>query len=390
MRLEEIELRLVDLSLRDPVGTSDGVHGPRPVVLLRVVADGVEGWGECGALATGTSVDPSADVAYEALSDGGVTRLLEAVAARDGELPPWAMVRLLFGAGVTANMVGATIEMALLDAELRSTGRSLCDQLAQPPGPVAVGGMVGIPGDRSIGSLVARAADVVATGVDRLRVKIAPGWDLEPLTALRAQFADLALLADANAAYRLGADGPTDARGLRVLDGLGLTCIEQPLPAADLAGHAELRSTLETPIGLDESLSSPERVRDALRYGACQVACLKPARLGGVVATRAALAHCVAAGVPAFVGGFFETGLARSANASLATLEGFSLAGDLSNPADYLDLDPFGFPEVRHGRVVPPPGPGLSPPPDTAALDARSITVRRFAPGRGGGAAGAA
>ncbi len=127
-----------------------------------------------------------------------------------------------------------------------------------------------------------------------------------------------------------------------------------------------------------------------MRYGACQVACLKPARLGGLVAARAALAHCVAAGVPAFVGGFFETGLARSANASLATLPGFSLAGDLSSPADYLDFDPFGFPEVGHGRVLPPVGPGLSSLPETPALDARSITVRRFAPGRGGGPAGPA
>ena len=169
-------------------------------------------------------------------------------------------------------------------------------------------------------------------------------------------------------------------------------CIEQPLPPADLVAHAQLAARLPVPICLDESLSSPRRVRDALRNGSCAMACLKPARLGGVRATRAAHAACAAAGVPVFVGGFFEAGLGRASNLALAarlSQDATGLVSDLGDPADYLAVDPCGYPPVRRrlgpgarrpGRREPPrrPGPGAgskrgvagSPPP---TLDAPCI-----------------
>jgi O-succinylbenzoate synthase len=126
---------------------------------------------------------------------------------------------------------------------------------------------------------------------------------------------------------------------------------------------------LATPICLDESLSTTRRVQDALRYGACAVACLKPSRLGGVFATQVAQAACATAGVPAFVGGFFECGLGRTVNASLAALPGFSLPGDLSAPGSYLVEDPFDYPAPLDGRVALHRGPGVAPPPDPDRLE---------------------
>ena len=91
------------------------------------------------------------------------------------------------------------------------------------------------------------------------------------------------------------------------------------------------------------------------------MACLKPARLGGVRATRAAHAACAAAGVPAFVGGFFEAGLGRASNLALAarlSQDATGLVSDLGDPADYLAVDPCGYPPVVDGWVRVPDEPG--------------------------------
>ena len=157
---------------------------------------------------------------------------------------------------------------------------------------------------------------------------------------------------------------------------MGLACLEQPLPPADLAALAVVAQRLETPVALDESLSSNRRVAHALRYGACEVACLKPARLGGLAAVRRAVEQCAAADVPAFVGGFFESGLGRSSNVAAASLAGFTLAGDLSSPSAYLVENPFAFPVVTAGQIRVPDGPGIGSRPDLGLLSRRTLAVR--------------
>ena len=397
MRLRLVELYRVDLAFCSPVTTAAGAHTRRPVAFVRVVAHEAEGWGECAALAEGTSVDPAFDAVLGALEESGVGRLLAAVAARDGELPPASQVPALFGSGPVARFVAATLEMAVLDAELHASGEPLWARLgveeAVATAGVPVGHLVGIPEDRSVDALVARVDVLVrSASTARVRVKIEPGWDTEPLRALRDAFPSLALQADANGSYRWevagagggrdggGRDGGLDdARRLAELDGLGLSCIEQPLPPADLAALAQLAARLDTPVALDESLTSLGRVRDALRYGACGVACLKPARLGGLLRAKTAVNACRESGAGAFVGGFFESGFARAANAALAGLAGFTLPGDLSDPAEYL-ADPERvavYPGLDGALVRPFGGPGVAPPPSPARADlVRSWSLR--------------
>ena len=365
-----------------PVGTSAGTHQRRPVILVRLAGSAgpdwaSEGWGEAGALADGTAVDPPVEAVWQALVAHG-DRLLVAAAARHGHLPEPSVVARILGDDPAHRMAGAALEMAALDLGLRRSGHSLTRWIGGAGGSVEAGAVVGIPGGRRPGAVVEAVAGAVAAGFSRVRIKIAPGFDRGPLAAVRAAFPDLHLQADANGAYRLDdPGGPADADRLADLDPLHLVCLEQPLPPPDLAAHAQLAGRLATPIALDESLTSPRRVADALRYGACAVACLKPARLGGLVAARRALALCVEAGVPAFVGGFFETGLGRSANAALASVAGFTLPGDLSDPSSYLVDDPFGYPPVVAGRVELPDGPGITPRPDRRVLARRTVEIRR-------------
>jgi O-succinylbenzoate synthase len=122
-------------------------------------------------------------------------------------------------------------------------------------------------------------------------------------------------------------------------------------------------------------------VRDALRYGSCAVACLKPARLGGLRAARAAHAACAAAGVPVFIGGFFEAGLGRASNLALAARLSMDAAGfvcDLDEPADYLETDPCGYPPVLDGWVRVPDEPGVGHAPDQGILDRLEARRRWF------------
>jgi|SRR5579883_69589 len=380
VRLEGLELRLLELGFRRPVRTAAGTHRARPVVVVRVRAEGVDGWGEGGAMADGAGVDPPVGELWEELCTTGVARLFQAARARGGALPGASQVPRLFGGRPVQRMAAAALEMAVLDAELRSEGRPALSRVGGPPADgerarVPAGAAVGIPVDRRAATLLQTVDDLVGQGFCRLRIKIEPGWDVVPVEAVRRCHPGLVVQADANGSYRLGAVGPESAARLAALDAFGLACVEQPLPATDLPGHAELAGLLATPVCLDESLGSPRQVEDAIRYGACEVACLKPSRLGGLSAARRAHDTCRSAGVAAFVGGLFESGLGRAANAALATLPGFTLPGDLSPPSGYLVEDPFWYPTLEGGAVALGDGPGIGALPDPEVLE--RVTARR-------------
>jgi O-succinylbenzoate synthase len=382
MRLTGVELVRLDVPFRLPIGTAVGVHRVRSLLFVRVVAEEAEGWGECAALSEGTTVDPSVDDVERAAVERGVPRLVEATAARGGQLPLEVEVAQLFGSSPVDRQLGAVFEMAVADAELRLAGRSLAQSLGVAPGfeALPVGAAVGIPPGHDLGLLREQAARAVAQGAARLRIKIEPGWDDEPVAALREAHPDLVLQVDANGSYGMG-----DAEHVGELARFDVLCLEQPLPPADLVAQAEFARRIPVPVCLDESLSSPRRVLDALRNQACRVACLKPGRLGGLRATRQAHAACTEAGVPVFVGGFFEAGLGRSSNLALAARlaeDAVGLVGDLSHPADYLEEDPCGYTEVVNGWVRVPERPGVGPGPMEGVLGrlGRHDAPRRWFP----------
>ena len=134
----------------------------------------------------------------------------------------------------------------------------------------------------SIGELLDAVGAYLEQGYRRVKLKIQPGWDVEPVRAVRERFGDdLALQVDANTAYTLA-----DARHLARLDPFDLLLIEQPLPEDDLAGHAALARQLRTPICLDESITSARAAADAIGRGACSVVNIKAGRVGGYLEAR--------------------------------------------------------------------------------------------------------
>ena len=217
-----------------------------------------------------------------------------------------------------------------------------------------------------ISALLDAVGGYIAEGYVRIKLKIEPGWDVDPVRAVRERFGDEVLLqVDANTAYTLA-----DARHLARLDPFDLLLIEQPLEEEDVLGHADLARQIQTPVCLDESIVSAQSAAAAIRLGACQIVNIKPGRVGGYLEARRIHDVCVAHGVPVWCGGMLETGLGRAANVALAALPGFTLPGDTSASGRYYRTDvtePF---VLDDGHLTVPTGPGLGVAPLQDELDA--------------------
>ncbi len=368
MRLDAVELRLVRLPFVRPFRTSNGTEHAREAVLVRVETAGGEGWGECGAAAEPRYSPEFNESAWTVVREWLAPALLAAPELGGAEVAP------LLAAWSGHRMAKAALELAVLDAALHAEGVSLAAYLGGVRTSVVAGVAVGITS--SVAELVEVVGGYVAEGYPRVKLKIEPGWDLEPVRAVRQAFGpDLLLQVDGNGAYR-----EDDADHLRKLDEFGLLMIEQPLGEEDLVGHASLAARLSTPICLDESVRSADGARAALALGACSVVNVKAGRVGGYLEARRVHDLCLAQDVPVWCGGMLETGIGRAANLALASLPGFTLPADLSATDRYFREDVTRRFELEAGSIAVPSGPGLGVEVVPEALDA--VTVRREVIGR--------
>ncbi len=367
MKLRRVELRRVRMPLVAPFRTSFGTETERDVLLVRVRADAGDGWGECVAGAEPLYSSEYVDGAQDVIGRHLLPRLFALPDARAHLVgPALAAVR-------GHPMAKAALEMAVLDAELRVAGVPLGAHLGAVRDAVDCGVSVGIMG--SVAELLDAVAGYVAAGYRRVKLKIEPGWDLEPVRAVRERFgSDLALQVDANAAYTLA-----DARRLAGLDAFDLLLLEQPLAEDAVRAHAALARMVRTPICLDESITSARAAADAIALGACAVVNVKAGRVGGYLEARRVHDVCAAHGVPVWCGGMLETGLGRAANVALAALPNFTLPGDTSASDRYYHADltpPF---VLEDGRLRVPAGPGLGVDPVPERLRELTTSVRELA-----------
>lgn len=351
MKLKGFELRRIGMPLVAPFRTSFGVEHDRDVLLVRAVTEDAEGWGECVAMS-----DPLYSEEYvDGVTDVLKRFLIPALAAAD-RVDAGRVGHILRGFK-GHRMAKAALEAAVLDAELRAEDRSFARELGACRDRVPCGVSVGIMD--SIPQLLDAVAGYLDTGYVRIKLKIEPGWDVEPVRAVRERFGDEVLLqVDANTAYTLA-----DAGQLARLDPFDLLLIEQPLDEQDVLGHAELAKLVRTPICLDESITSAATAAAAIRLGACRIINIKPGRVGGYLEARRIHDVCRAHGIAVWCGGMLETGIGRAANVALAALPGFTLPGDTSASDRYFQTDltePFVL-EDGHLRVPAGPGLGVAP-----------------------------
>ena len=346
MKLDGVEILHVSMPLVSPFRTSFGTQTTRDLLVLRVVSTDGEGWGECVTMA-----DPLYSSEYVEAAADVLRRYLVPELGAAGSFDA-SRVATLLARFKGHRMAKSALEMGVLDAELRVEGRSFARELGAVHDSVPCGVSVGIMD--SIPALLDAVDGYLSEGYVRIKLKIEPGWDIDPVREVRERFGDdVVLQVDANTAYTLA-----DARHLARLDPFDLLLIEQPLEEEDILGHADLAKLISTPVCLDESITSAQSAAAAIRLGACQVVNIKPGRVGGYLESRRIHDVCVANGVPVWCGGMLETGIGRAANVALAALPGFTLPGDTSGSSRYFAEDltePF---VLRDGQLDVPQGPG--------------------------------
>ncbi|HSK90746.1 MAG TPA: o-succinylbenzoate synthase [Euzebyales bacterium] len=348
LTIERVDLLHLSMRLRERFVTSFGPQQQRDIVLVRLYAGGVEGWGELVAGREPIYSEETAVTAAAMLRHHLLGLVLGRTVTDPREVGGWWR-------HVRGNpMAKAAVEMAVWDAWARATGQSLAHALGGTRTRVASGVSVGIQDDAA--ALLDRVADFVGQGYARIKLKIAPGNDIALVSAVRERFGDIGLMVDANSAYTLD-----DADHLAALDAFDLMMIEQPLEHDDIIDHAALAPRLATPICLDESIRSPGDARRAHSLGACSIINCKPGRMGGHAPSLALHAWCGGAGIALWVGGMLESGVGRLHNIALASLPGFTLPGDTSASDRYWAADIID-PPVRlapDGTVAVPTAPGL-------------------------------
>ncbi|HZW28534.1 MAG TPA: o-succinylbenzoate synthase [Trueperaceae bacterium] len=349
MKIESVELREVRADLRFRFETSFGVERDLTKVVLVVRSEGLEGYGEVTAgNVPGYSYETSA-TAWVALSEYVLPQVVGKEFATPEQL--LAAVRRVRG----HNMAVAALECAFWDLQAKAAGLPLWQLLGGSRTRIEVGASLGI--QPTVEETVEVARRHAEQGYRRLKFKIKPDWDVQPLRAVREALPDMALTVDANSAYSL-----TDARVFQELDELGLDYIEQPLAHDDLVDHAELQAQLATPICLDESVHSAADARKGLALGAGRVINVKVGRVRGLLEARRVHDVAMAFGAPVWCGGMLELGIGRALNLHMSTLPNFTLPGDTASATRYWgddDIVEERLDAVDGVQSLPTSGPGL-------------------------------
>jgi O-succinylbenzoate synthase len=269
VRISSVELVRIRMPLVSPFRTSFGTATEREALLVKVTTGEAEGWGECVAMTEPLYSYEDLETAAHVLRSQLVPRLLAA-----GE----ALTAARLGPAVEKvkghPMAKAALELAVLDAELRAAGRPLGDHLGAVRDRVAAGVSVGIMD--SVPELLDAVAGYLDQGYLRIKLKIEPGWDVEPVR--RSASASVTSRCRSTRTPRTPSATPGS---LARLDPFDLLLIEQPLAEDDLRGHAELARLIRTPVCLDESITSARSAADAIAMGACSIINVKAGRVGG-------------------------------------------------------------------------------------------------------------
>lgn len=305
-------------SFRSAYGRS---AGRRRLIVIRLEdADGATGWGEAPIAERPLYGADTAESTWSALTDLLLPPLLRRPLAGPADV-----------AGTWAPIIGQhyaknAIETAVWAVTSARLGVPLARLWGGARDAVPVG--ESFPICDTEGALLDEVGARIREGFGRIKLKIAPGWDVAPAQAVREAFPSLPLSVDANCGYLpgYGASGAPWA----ALDELGLVMIEQPLAGDALLDLAELQGRLRTPLCLDESASSVNQTRTALALGSGRVVNIKPPRLGGILPAIGVHDLCARQRVPVWCGGMLETGIGRGFNLALAALPGFTLHSDMS------------------------------------------------------------
>jgi O-succinylbenzoate synthase len=367
VKIERLELALLQLPLVAFFETSFGRIYDKRFIIVRVDGDGLSGYGECVAEGDPYYSAETTETAWHIIGDFIAPRVLGIEFSHPRDVFP--ALKAIRG----HHMAKAAVEMAAWDLHARQRGAPLGRVLGGARDRIASGVSIGI--QDSLDDLAANVERELEAGYRRVKIKIKPGWDIDAVAMIRRRFGSIPLMVDANAAYTAA-----DADHLAALDAFDLMMIEQPLDYDDIVDHAALQRRLKTAICLDESIKSVAIAREAIAAGACRIINVKPGRVGGFAESIRIHDLCATHGIPVWHGGMLESGIGRAANVHLSTLPNFSLPGDVAASKRYFspDLIEPAIDVAADGTIAVPTGAGLGVAIQPDRLERATVRRARF------------
>jgi o-succinylbenzoate synthase len=348
MKIERVELRHIKMELVSPFTTSMGTEYDEEHIIVRVDSEGLTGWGESVAEGTPFYSYETVTTAWHILKDFLIPSILmKDISGIDEAIKSYEKVR-------GHMMAKAGLEAALWDLFAKSKNISLSKMMCGTKEKIDVGVSIGI--QSSVPELINKVEGYLSEGYKRIKIKIAPGSDIQFVQALRKEFPDIMLQVDANSAYEL-----RHIDLFRKLDEYNLLLIEQPLGYEDIYDHSKLQREIKTPICLDESIHSLDDTRAAIELDSCRVINIKPGRVGGFTESKLIHDYCASKNIPVWCGGMLESGIGRAGNVALASLTNFTLPGDISASKRYYknDIVEPEFVVNKDGTMDVPTKPGI-------------------------------
>ena len=319
--MKSIALHHVRVPLIEPFRISNGVISEKDAILVELKTESdIVGWGEASAMSGSFYSEDTPESAWAALKSSLIPAVLDA-----GEIDVTSFYELMRAKPGNA-FAKAGIEGALWDAYAQTLGMSLCELLGARARPIPSGVAIGIYDQ--VAELLERVDRYIAEGYRRVKIKIEPGWDIEPVAAVRARFPQVPLMVDANASYTLA-----DIAVFRELDAHSLMMIEQPLAREAHSEAGELQRQLRTPLCADESAESTEALASLIAEGAARIINIKVQRVGGLSEACLMLERARAAGLECWVGTMPELGVGSAQGLHLAALDGFTYPTDIEASA---------------------------------------------------------
>jgi L-Ala-D/L-Glu epimerase len=302
-----ISVRAESFRLAEVFTISRGARTETRVLTVEVTRDGVTGRGECVPYARYGETVESVAAQVEALP-GGIDR-----DALQSALP----------AGAARNAV----DCALWDIEAKAAGRRVWELAGLPaPGPLVTAFTLSLEAPETMRAAAARNAHRPL-----LKVKLGTPGDMERLEAVRAGAPGARIIVDANEGWTAEVYAELAPHLLR----LGVTMVEQPLPAGEDGMLAEIARPL--PVCADESCHDRASL-PGLR-GKYDMVNIKLDKTGGLTEGLALREAALAEGYGIMVGCMVGTSLAMAPavlvaqGAAVVDLDGPLLLAEDRSPA---------------------------------------------------------
>jgi len=352
LKIDRVELFLLNLPYVHFFETSFGREEERRFILVKIYADGIYGYGEVVAGKSPLYSYETTSTAWLIIKEFLIPLIFHHSLSHPQDF--YEKAKTYKG----HPMAKAGVELALWDLEAKREGLPLWKLYGGTQKEIPAGVSVGIQDSEA--QLLDRIQTFIEEGYQRVKIKIKPGWDISICREVRKRFPEIPFQVDANGAYSI-----QEKNRLKELDVFSLIMVEQPFAPYDLWDHSCLQKEMKTPLCLDESITSVESARKAVEMGSCRIINIKAGRVGGMIESKEIHDFCQKNSIPVWCGGMLESGIGRAHNIHLATLPNFKFPNDLSASKRYYTEDliepPIDITPQGTIKVPDLPGIGVSP-----------------------------